>query len=87
MTDTAQREPLIPWPEEEPVIALWPTAALPFGIKRARAYLMANAGTFPVRPLRVGGRWCVRTSDLRRELGLPLSRPEADHASPDNPAA
>jgi hypothetical protein len=31
---------------------------------------MAAAGEFPVDVLRIGGKWKVRTVDLRRYLGL-----------------
>jgi hypothetical protein len=64
----------LPDPEDDPLVPLWPDASEPFHIKRARAYLMANNGTFPVRTLKVGGRWFVRTADIRRELGLDKSR-------------
>ncbi len=52
------------------MVPLWPTAALPFGVQRSRAFQLAHRGEFPVEVLRIGGRWMVRTSDLRRQLGL-----------------
>lgn len=52
------------------MVPLWPTAARPFGVARSRAYQLANRGEFPVEVVRVGGNWLVRTSDLRRQLGL-----------------
>ena len=63
-----------PWPEETPIVPLWPDAAESFRIGRSRAYLMARQGTFPVPVLRVGGRWMVLTAELRKGLGLPVTR-------------
>jgi hypothetical protein len=83
MARTEHRESLIPWPEDVPVIPLFPDAARPFGIAKSRAYYMAQRGDFPVRTLRVGGRWCVRTVDLREALGLPITR----HAVPEQARA
>jgi hypothetical protein len=62
----------LPWPEDQPMVPLWPTAAKPFDIARSRSYLLAENDRFPVEVLRVGGRWLVRTADLRRQLGLPV---------------
>jgi hypothetical protein len=61
---------VLPFPEDIPMIPLWPTAARPFGIARSRAYQLANREEFPVEVLRIGGQWMVRTADVRRELGL-----------------
>lgn len=58
------------------MVPLWPDAARPFAVAKTRAFQLAHAGEFPVPVLRVGGRYLVRTTDLRRELGLPL-RPDA----------
>lgn len=69
--------PEIPWPEDQPMVPLWPDAARPFDVARSRAFQLAHSGTFPVPVLRVGGRWLVRTADLRRELGLPVYRTSA----------
>jgi len=66
--------PLIPWPDDNPTVRLWPTAAKAFNLGRSTAYAMAANGTFPVKALRVGGRWFVRTAELRRALGLPTAR-------------
>jgi hypothetical protein len=60
----------IPWPEDVPVLPLWPDGAEPFRVKRSRAFQLAQSGRFPCETLRIGGRWLVRTSDLRRALGL-----------------
>jgi hypothetical protein len=52
------------------MVPLWPDAARPFDVARTRSFQLAHAGTFPVPVLRIGGRWMVRTADLRRQLGL-----------------
>lgn len=46
------------------------TAARALGVSKSTAYAMANAGTFPVRVIRVGSRYVVPTSELRALLGL-----------------
>jgi hypothetical protein len=61
---------LIPFPEDQPVIPLWPIAGEAFGMSRPKAYALAQRGEFPCRVLRVGNRWMVRTVDLRESLGL-----------------
>jgi hypothetical protein len=71
----------IPWPEDEPVVPLWPDAAEPFRVKRSRAYQLAQGGRFPCDVLLIGGRWMVRTSDLRRALGLQVHKDEIVAAS------
>jgi hypothetical protein len=67
----------LPWPEDQPMVPLWPTAAHPFHVRRSRAFQLAHRGEFPVEVLRVGGRWLVRTADLRRQLGLPVYKKAA----------
>ena len=65
----------LPYPEDEPLLPLM-RAAGPLRLSRTRAYALARDG-FPVEVLRQGGRLYVRTSDVRRYLGLPLSRAAA----------
>jgi len=65
----------IPWPDEQPTVALWPTAARAYGIGRTTAYRLAAAGGLPVPAELLGGRWIVRTAQLRRALGLPVTAP------------
>jgi hypothetical protein len=71
MADLAVRvRRAVPDPEVEPILPLWPDSARPLDIGRARAYEMARQGTFPVEVMKIGGKWKVRTVDLRRFLGL-----------------
>lgn len=53
------------------------TAGAALGVSKAHAYRMAEAGEFPVRVIRVGGRWTVPTAGLREFL-LGESAPPAD---------
>jgi hypothetical protein len=39
--------------------------------------LLVKHDAFPVRVLRVGGRWRVPTADLRRALGLTVDEDDA----------
>jgi hypothetical protein len=67
---------MIPYPETEPLLPLWPDAAQPMGYGRTRAYSEAQDGTFPIDVLRVGNRYVCRTADVRRHLGLPINEPQ-----------
>jgi hypothetical protein len=73
MSDTI----VIPFPEEQPVLPLWPVPAEAFDVSRPKAYALAQRGEFPCPVFRVGVNWMVRTVDLREALGLALSRPAA----------
>jgi hypothetical protein len=64
---------VIPLPEQQPIVDLWPDAAEAIGVGRSSAYAMAGNGTFPVEVLRIGGLWKVRTADLRRYLRLDVA--------------
>jgi predicted DNA-binding transcriptional regulator AlpA len=55
----------IPAAEDRPLLSVWPEAAPLFRIGRSTAYMLAEAGEFPVEVLRVGGRLFVRTADVR----------------------
>ena len=46
------------------------TAGRAFGLGRTQAQLLAKAGKFPCRVLRVGNRYRVPTADLLAVLGL-----------------
>ena len=59
------------------MVPLWPTAARPFDVAKSRAFQLAHRDEFPVTVLKVGGRYLVRTADLRRELGLPVYKTTA----------
>lgn len=63
----------VPFPEERPLLDLVTEAAPLFDMSRTTAYTHAAAGRFPVEVLRVGGRLKVRTADVRRYLGLPIT--------------
>lgn len=62
--------PLLPNPEEQPLVDIWPTAARALGISRSTAYQLAREDNLPVEVMRVGGTVKVRTADLRAWLGL-----------------
>lgn len=66
----------IPYPDDRPLLPLWPDAAQPLGYGRTRAFQEAKEGTFPIEVLRVGNRYLCRTADVRRRLGLPVTRDE-----------
>jgi hypothetical protein len=74
MTQATGETPSIPWPDEMPVMVLWPDAADVFGISKPTCYSLAGKGEFPGGAFRVGARWFVRTADLREALGLPVHR-------------
>lgn len=67
---TAQNDPVLPLPEDQPLVDLWPTAAHALGIGRTAAYDGALRQSLPVQVLRIGGRYRVRTAELRAFLGL-----------------
>lgn len=62
--------------EETPLVPIWCddetqfSAAVALGMSRDTAYKLAQRGKFPVEAVRLAGRWRVRTTDLRRYLGL-----------------
>jgi hypothetical protein len=46
------------------------TAAKALGISNSGAYKAAQAGTFPIRVIRVGARYVVPTAGLKEALGV-----------------
>ncbi len=64
----ATMTPLIPDPEQEPTIRLWPTAGKACGLGRSATYDAAERGEIPV--IRLGGRLVVPTAALRKMLHL-----------------
>lgn len=64
---------LLPQPEEQPLLDLYPDVAGYLDIGRTTAYHMAKHGKFPVPAFRQAGKWKVRNVDLRRFLGLPVA--------------
>jgi hypothetical protein len=66
----------IPWPEDRPVLPLWPDVARDvYAMSRPTAYTLAQNGEFPCPVQRVGHRWVVLTVELRRALALPERGP------------
>jgi len=65
----------IPWPEERPVVPLWPDVAQDvYEMSRPKAYYLAQRGEFPCPVMRVGERWMVLTAELRKALGLAVTK-------------
>lgn len=58
-----------------------PTAGLAFGLSRTSSYRAARAGTFPVTPIRVGGRWVVTRAALLAALGIKDNREDPADAA------
>lgn len=67
-------ETLLPWPEDQPTVSLFPEAARCFGMGRSAAYSTYHDGTFPVPVIRCGYKLRVSTHELRGVLGLPTSK-------------
>lgn len=79
VTDTTDTRPeagyrAVPLAEVVPLVPLLDVAAV-LRMGRTRAYALNSAGRFPVEVLDVGGRYMVRTADLRRYLGLDVTPP------------
>lgn len=62
------------------VVKVWPTVGQIYGLGKSTTYDLARRGDLPVPVFRVGGSYRVRSSDLRRHLGL-------DEAGDGAPAA
>lgn len=45
------------------------TAGRALGISRTSAYAAVHNGTFPIRVVKIGGRYVVPTAELRELLG------------------
>lgn len=65
---TSTAEP-VPMPDAEPTLDVM-RAARYLGIGRTKAYELLAEDDFPVEVLRFGRVYRVRTTDLRRYLGL-----------------
>jgi excisionase family DNA binding protein len=59
---------LLPDPEQQPTIAVWPDAARALGLSRSAIYDAVARGELPV--VRIGRRIRVVTAGLRRILEL-----------------
>ena len=72
MNDTDTERPptgrLLPDPEAEPTIQLWPTAGRAMKLGRSATYAAARRGEIPT--IRIAGRVVVPTAALRRMLSL-----------------
>lgn len=68
-----EQEP-IPWPDEHPTVPIWPTVGHAFNMCRSAAYAAAESGKLPVTVLRCGRSLRASTAELRRVLGLPVSK-------------
>ena len=68
MLQAMTREELLALPASTNLV----TAARAFGIGKSKAYEMAASGQFPVKVLRLGKSYRVRTADLLTMLGIDL---------------
>jgi hypothetical protein len=76
MLPVMQNRRPVPDPVVEPMLG-FPFVCDLLTISVNKGYELISAGEFPVPLLRVGGRWKVRTVDLRRYLGLDQPVPAA----------
>lgn len=70
---------MLPDPEEQPVLRLWPDVAKVLGLGRSAVYEAHRRGELPFVVWRVGGRLLVPTAAVRRALQLD---PEHDEGAP-----
>jgi len=61
---------MLPRAEDQPLIAVWPETARALMLGRSTVYDLAKRQELPVEVLRIGGRYFVRTAELREYLGL-----------------
>ena len=59
----------MPSAAEKPLLSVL-EAGVALRLGRSTSYALATSGRFPVEVLKVGGRYMVRTADLRRYLHL-----------------
>jgi hypothetical protein len=72
---TPASEELLPDPDEEALVPVWPNAGKALKCGRSQTFRLAAKGKFPVEVLKFGNRFYVRNVDLRRYLGMRLRRP------------
>lgn len=60
---------MLPNPETQPTVDLWPDAGTALGLSRTTTYSAALRGEIPGL-IRIGGRYRVATAALRRALAL-----------------
>jgi hypothetical protein len=61
---------VIPRPEQEPTVSLWPVAGQAIGLQRSATFHARKAGRLPFPVLECGGKLRVPTAALRRVLRL-----------------
>lgn len=66
---TTTKDRAVPTVAEQPMMVGRDTFA-PLGLSTTTGYALLKRGEFPIPAQRVGGRWLVRTADLRRFLGV-----------------
>ena len=64
---------MIPDPESQPLMPLWPDAGQALGLRKSSTYAARDRGQLPT--VMIAGRCYVPTAELRNLLGLP-GRPE-----------
>lgn len=64
-----------------PVVSVWPTVALVYGIRKTLTYELAQKDELPVPVLRVGRLLRARRADIIQSLGL--ADPYTATSSPD----
>lgn len=67
---------VLPLPDEQPTVPLWPTAGRALGLSKNSTYQAARRGEIPGL-LTFGARRVVATAALRRILGLDTGNDEA----------
>jgi hypothetical protein len=61
----------LPLTTEQELLPLWPDVAHALRIRtRSTAYRLAHGGKLPVRLIKVGNRYLVRTAELRELVGI-----------------
>jgi hypothetical protein len=65
----------LPYPDEAPVLKLWPDVGQALGLGRTATFAAAQRGDFPWPIWKISNRLVVPTAAFRAALGLPLTRP------------
>ena len=75
----------LPYPEERPVVDLWPDAGRALGLRRTSTYNAFERGELPFPVWKIRGRYVVPTAALRVALGLPTTPPMAADPAASQP--
>ncbi len=67
---------VLPYPEERPVVDLWPDAGKALGLRRTSTFNAHQRNELPFPVWKIRGRYVVPTAALRAALGLATTRPE-----------